>query len=77
MFPCSSRMGLRLAENCPEGAVAAQNLQFQIVDLLAVERALDGVGQRPNETGRGQFEQTAGPEDLVARSPASPQRRLA
>ena len=35
---CSSRMGLRLTENWPTAAVAAQDLQIEIVHLLAAER---------------------------------------
>ena len=34
-LPCSSRMGLRFTENCPSRAVAAHNLQFEIVHLAS------------------------------------------
>ncbi len=49
--------GAEIRRELPDSAVAAHDLQFQIVDLLAVQRALQRIGQRADKARRGQFQQ--------------------
>ena len=55
--PCSSRIGLRLAENFPAPPWPPHDLQFQIVDLLAIQGALQRLGQSVHKTAFDQFKQ--------------------
>ena len=58
-LPGSSRMGLRLTENCPPRPCPEQHRQLQVVHLAAGQGFRQGIDERLPPSGRDQFHQLA------------------